>query len=496
MSLPSQAQRMHLRSRSEPATPKNVHFPEKDNALATVHVFNPSAPTALSSPASSNGDETETGGEGIPPNCFPFPPPLSPIFSYEIDPTKSSPIPSKSSPENLLFESLNTSSSSFLSTSLTTKPSLTGSILVRNLAFEKHVAIRFTVDDWRTVSEVTAHYVDSLSRLPPKILSSSSPSTPADTSPCRGRGWDRFIFTIRLEDYAHALTTRTLWLAARYRIESTYPEPGSFRYGPGGEWWDNNGGGNYRVRFRLAVAAPTPPSSIPRRASVCAPIPSPRTQPQPPVTCKEHTLGLMVPSVHDHKENGCLTPLGTGKLNLCSYDPPTVRATSSISFPSVASPQASSSSSIANPALSPSTALQSLSDEDAASPASSILSTPSVSPTMVPCVIIGGHPAAPTGSSSEKDDDDSITSSRPGHIADWDCLAPPSNPRIKGPSRQHLDLVHVSEPPKRWRKIPLAPGRKALCNSDLLCDAFVTQWCFAQGPSPIHHGYDGSGIMT
>ncbi|KAF8549781.1 hypothetical protein OG21DRAFT_1488272 [Imleria badia] len=489
--IPSQAQHMHLRARSEPSTPKNVHFPAKDYALATVRVFSRSArPAALSSPANGNGDETETEGEDNPSTRFPFPL-LSPVLNYEIDPTKSSPVPSKSLspttsfPANLLLESLNLSLSSFSSNSSTTKPLLTGSILVRNLAFEKHVAIRFTLDDWETVSEVGAHYVDSFTFLPSQLLPSSSLSTPADTSPQRGRGWDRFTFTIRLEDYAHSLSTRTLWLAARYRINSTFPEPGSSQHGPGGEWWDNNDGGNYRVGFRptIAIAAQTPPRSRPRHESISAASPSPRTQPQYPMTCKEHALGLTVPSVPNHKEDRHLPPR-TGKLNLCNYAPPTVRATSSISYPSAGSPQ-SLSSSITNPALSPSAALRSLSDEDTASSASSTLSTPSASPTIVPRVIIGGQPATSIDSSTEKDAGDTITSSRPGHIADWDW----------SPPRQHVSQAG-SESLERRRGIPPSPGRKAFSDSNSLYDAFVTHWCFAQGPSPSHHGYDGGGIMT
>ena len=42
-----------------------------------------------------------------------------------------------------------------------------GSVLVRNVAYNKTVAIRFTLDDWQTTSEVTAHYVSSLPSLPP-----------------------------------------------------------------------------------------------------------------------------------------------------------------------------------------------------------------------------------------------------------------------------------------------------------------------------------------
>lgn len=265
--IPPHAQHMHFRARSEPNTPKNVHFPEEDYGLATVRVFKCSArPAALSNPANGNGDDTETEGEDTPPIRFPFST-FSFALDHEIDPTKSSRVPSKSSSAYLVLESLNFSRSSASSTSPTTKPLLTGSILVRNLAFEKHVAIRFTLDDWQTISEVGAHHVDSLSTLPSSIPSSSS-STPGDTSSQRGRGWDRFTFIIHLEDYSHSLSTRTLWLAARYRTNSTYPEPGSSQYGPGGEWWDNNGGRNYRISFRAAIASRTPSQTRPRRETI------------------------------------------------------------------------------------------------------------------------------------------------------------------------------------------------------------------------------------
>ena len=44
---------------------------------------------------------------------------------------------------------------------------LYGSVLVRNIAFEKQVALGFTLDDWRTTSEVLSKHVNSLAQLPP-----------------------------------------------------------------------------------------------------------------------------------------------------------------------------------------------------------------------------------------------------------------------------------------------------------------------------------------
>ncbi|KAI9569389.1 carbohydrate-binding module family 21 protein [Boletus coccyginus] len=477
--IPPHAQHMHQRSRSEPSTPKNVHFPEKDHGLATVCLFKYSArPAALSNPASSDGDETETEGEDNPSTRFPFPPSF-PGFNYEIDPTKSSPVPSKPSPlSNLFLESLNLSPSS---PGKHTKPMITGFILVRNLSFEKDVAIRFTFDDWETVSEVGAHYVNSLSHPPSQVLSSPS------TSPQRGRGWDRFVFTIHLEDHAHSLSTRTLWLAARYRTNSTYPDPGSSQNGPGGEWWDNNDGSNHRVGFRHAVTASSFSRGRPRRETISAPISSPHNQ---PAACKEHAFGHMIPSISKNNGDRRLTPLRTRKHNLCNYVPPTGRATASVSFPSADSSPTSSPSSISNSALLPSSELRSPSDEDTASPVSPTLSTPSASPTIIPCVTIGGLPATPTYNSSEKEED-AITSPRPAHIADCGWSAP-INPQTEGLPHQHINFVPGPEPPQRRFDIQFLQGP---LDSDSLYDAVVTQWCFAQGYTN-NNGYDGGGIMA
>ncbi len=91
--------------------------------------------------------------------------------------------------------------------------SILGKVRVRNLAFSKWIAVRFTFDAWQTTSEVTGKYLDS-----------PSPE------------FDRFSFSIRLNDLLARIESKTLLLAVKYSIE-------------GREMWDNNGGQNYRVAF-------------------------------------------------------------------------------------------------------------------------------------------------------------------------------------------------------------------------------------------------------
>lgn len=96
--------------------------------------------------------------------------------------------------------------------------SVSGHVRVRNLAFEKWVAVRFTFDSWQTTSEVAAKYVRSS----------------ADGQ------WDWFGFVIRLNDLVSRIEGRTMWAAIRYRVG-------------GKEIWDNNGGRNYRTDFEKVL---------------------------------------------------------------------------------------------------------------------------------------------------------------------------------------------------------------------------------------------------
>ncbi|KAJ6606307.1 putative phosphatase regulatory subunit-domain-containing protein [Mycena vulgaris] len=93
--------------------------------------------------------------------------------------------------------------------------SVTGQVAVRNLAFDKWVAVRFTFDDWQTTSEVTARYSHSLP----------------------GGAVDVFSFSIRLTDLLARIEGKEMVLAVRYTSA-------------GREMWDNNGGPNYRATFK------------------------------------------------------------------------------------------------------------------------------------------------------------------------------------------------------------------------------------------------------
>ena len=241
---------LHLRACSAPATPvlehtpKNVRFPTDE--LATVRTFSRSAkPASLLARAAGDETETETEGElssSILRAASLVLVPRSPlVVRCEIDLDLSSPVPMKNiSPHaNVLLETI-----TYAPRSSNGAPHrLSGTLLVRNLAYEKMVAVRFTLDDWQTTSEVSARHLTSLHTFPlsPNSLS-THPSAPQ---------WDRFGFTIRLEDYAANLPTRTLFLVARY---IAHPSSGPV------ESWDNNAGQNYKVVFK--DASPTRPRGL------------------------------------------------------------------------------------------------------------------------------------------------------------------------------------------------------------------------------------------
>ncbi|KAG9031850.1 hypothetical protein FS837_002881 [Tulasnella sp. UAMH 9824] len=100
-----------------------------------------------------------------------------------------------------------------------------------NLAYDKRVAARFTMDWWQTTSEVVAKYAESVSAPPPHASS-------LDTT------HDRFVFQVKLADVLSKIEEKTMFVAVRYNVA-------------GQEMWDNNCGGNYEVKFER-VKGPSP----------------------------------------------------------------------------------------------------------------------------------------------------------------------------------------------------------------------------------------------
>ncbi|KAF6807266.1 hypothetical protein CSOJ01_08304 [Colletotrichum sojae] len=196
------------RPSSMPGTPtysKAVHF---DSHLEHVRHFlqvdRPAAVSAGSSPIDNYDSDTE----------YPFPGEersgsRSPPFEWEIltaNHPADTPI-RKSLPARLERVWLSGDNKNLL-----------GSISVANLAFQKSVTCRFTVDYWKTTSEVAAEYSHDI--------------RPHDS----GISHDRFTFSIKLSDLAN-LENKTLYFCIRYNVN-------------GQEFWDNNNGTNFQVDFR------------------------------------------------------------------------------------------------------------------------------------------------------------------------------------------------------------------------------------------------------
>ena len=94
---------------------------------------------------------------------------------------------------------------------------LEGDVVVRNLAFHKMVVARFTLDYWKTTSEVVAEYNNDVRKKQ------------------SARDCDLFTFRIKLEDQAN-LENKTMFFCIRYSVN-------------GQDYWDNNNSINYQVDF-------------------------------------------------------------------------------------------------------------------------------------------------------------------------------------------------------------------------------------------------------
>lgn len=194
------------RPSSMPGTPtfsKAVHFdPSLEHVRHFLQVDRPIAVSAGSSPMDATlDDEVE----------FPFPNKtrsISPPFEWEIRLTNFPPETGKRMLLPVKVERVYLSSDN---------KNLMGAVVVQNLAFHKLVVARFTLDYWKTTSEVVADYCTDFRR---KHVND---------------GYDRFVFSINLEDQAH-LEDKTMSFCVRYTVN-------------GQEFWDNNAAFNYQVDF-------------------------------------------------------------------------------------------------------------------------------------------------------------------------------------------------------------------------------------------------------
>lgn len=103
---------------------------------------------------------------------------------------------------------------------------LVGHVAVRNLAFEKTVTVRYSLDNWLTIIELPATYLD----VRPDIL--------------KRNNYDRFVFDIPLEKlFSSFYINRSALVGAH---ERTYEF--CLKYvAHGVEYWDNNEFANYKL---------------------------------------------------------------------------------------------------------------------------------------------------------------------------------------------------------------------------------------------------------
>jgi len=181
---------------SMPGTPtysKSVHFNDNDNQ--TRHFLQVDKPIAVStgtSPVETYDSETE----------FPFDGDAKPELQIRIASLPEETFERRALP--IRVERLVLSQD---------KDTLIGTCAVHNISFQKLVVARFTLDYWKTTSEVVAEYSNA----------------------SHNDGLDRFNFYIRLADQAN-IASKTMLLCVRYNVG-------------GQEFWDNNYNSNYQIDF-------------------------------------------------------------------------------------------------------------------------------------------------------------------------------------------------------------------------------------------------------
>lgn len=258
---------------STPSMPKAVHF---DTNLEHIKIFKVKGkPQAVSREGSPEQTETETEEE----REFPYfgsrryqagraaasasgaktPSPIATPPSHEPEEQLVLRLPNFPSSAKLSVDRDIFLERVYLSDDLR---SVKGTVQVRNLSFEKWVAVRFTLDHWATVNEVSAEYAESI----------------------KGGTADRFVFSIKLNELlnwprgAGAHETKTMFLCLRYTVG-------------GREIWDNNDDANYQLDFRKRqVPSSSAAGAVPPTAEVDGSASNSGTMP------RRYTTGGMAPN--------------------------------------------------------------------------------------------------------------------------------------------------------------------------------------------------------
>jgi hypothetical protein len=195
------------RPSSMPGTPtfsKAVHFDQHlEHVRHFLQIDRPAAVSAGSSPVDTYDTDDEFPFHSEPPRS------RSPPYEWEL-------VVNNFPAETPIRKSLPVRMERVWLSS--DQKTLHGSVVVANLAFHKSVTCRFTLDYWKTTSEVSAEYAN-------------------EVHPKEGPvGRDRFMFSIKLSDTAN-IESKTLYFCIRYNVN-------------GIEHWDNNNFSNFQVEFK------------------------------------------------------------------------------------------------------------------------------------------------------------------------------------------------------------------------------------------------------
>lgn len=114
---------------------------------------------------------------------------------------------------------------------------LIGQICGKNLAFEKLITIKYTINNWNSIININANYYNDI----PRILKKAN--------------YDRFVFKINLIHlfYEFIKSNENLNFKKINKIENVSLQLCVRYFTNGQEYWDNNSGSNYLINFKKLI---------------------------------------------------------------------------------------------------------------------------------------------------------------------------------------------------------------------------------------------------